>query len=216
MNGCATPPGPTAVVPVTGETNIRSTLPASALAPFHIVVLGDSLAAGDTGSTIADGDRWWVLARTAVQSARPDRDVVFTNFGQTASGIELVEKSVASLNARDYQVAIVMEGRNDYQSEADWSTRLVTVIRTLERQGVIVILAVLPPSITDGKLVGYGRNPCIKSIAGARPLLDFEARWFAAGPLAAQGWFADSVHASAAGQVVEAEMTAKLLLTLIK
>ena len=195
---------------------VPSSLPASKLAPFHVVVLGDSLAAGDTGSTIADGDRWWALARTAVQAARPDRDVVFTNFGQMASGIELVEKSVASLNARDYQVAIIMEGRNDYQSEADWSPRLVSVMQTLERQGLVVILAVLPPSITDGKLLGYGRNPCIKSIAGTRPLIDFEARWFAAGPVVAQVWFADSVHASAAGQVIEAEMTTQLLLTLVK
>jgi len=200
-----------------GASKIPSTLPSSALTSFHVVVLGDSLAAGDTGSTIADGDRWWALTKVAVQAARPDRDVVFSNFGQMATGIELVEKTVASLNARDYQVAIIMEGRNDYQSEADWSPRLVTVMQALERQGLVVILAALPPSLSNGKLFGFGRNPCIRSIAGsARPLLDFEARWFAAGPAAAQAWFADSVHASAAGQVIEAEMTTTLLLTLIK
>ena len=99
------------------------------------------------------------------------------------------------LDAHDYQIAIIVEGRNDYLSEVAWSPRYVRVIQALERQGILVI----------------------RLVAGTtRPLLDFEARWNAAGPVVAGGWYSDAVHASVAGQVVEAEMATTLLLGLMK
>jgi hypothetical protein len=183
-----------------------------------VAVLGDSLAAGDDGDGLtATADRWWFRAGVAIGSARRDRDVVVRNFGLRGSGIEHVETTVASLDVRDYQVAIIMEGRNDYQSEADWSPRLGKIIQGLERQGLVVVLATMPPILSKGELLGFSRNSCIRAIAGtARPVLDFDARWVAAGPALASAWYADAIHASVAGQVIEADMTTTLLLTLIK
>ena len=90
-------------------------------------------------------------------------------------------------------------------------------MQSLERQGLVVILATIPPSLYNGELQSFNRNACIRLIAGStRPLLDFETRWFAAGAAAAGSWYADDVHASIAGQVVEAEMATTILLGLMK
>jgi hypothetical protein len=213
--GCAASPGPTAVVAPDGASTLATVAP-SRLPPFHVAILGDSLATGDFGPPAIE-DRWWSRAGVLVQAARPDRDVVVSNFGLAGSGIEYVEKTITTLNARDYQVAIVMEGRNDYQSNADWSPRLVKVMQSLERQGLVVILVTIPPILSKGELLSFSRNPCIRSIAGTtRPLLDVETRWYGAGPAVAAAWYSDSVHASLAGQVVEAELAGALLLTLVR
>ncbi|MDQ2952697.1 MAG: SGNH/GDSL hydrolase family protein [Chloroflexota bacterium] len=209
-------PGPTVVVGPDAAASTRSTLPASSLAPFHVAVLGDSLAAGDFGPPALE-DRWWSRAGALVRAARPDRDVVVSNFGLAGSGIEHVEKTITTLNAREYQVAIVMEGRNDYQSNADWSLRLVKVIQSLERQGIAVMLVTIPPILSKGELLSFSRNPCIRMLAGTtRLLLDLESRWYAAGPTVAEAWYTDTVHASLAGQVVEAELAGAALLKLVK
>ncbi len=214
--GCAKSPGETAVVAPDAAPSIPSKLPPSPLAPFHVAVLGDSLAAGDFGPPAIE-DRWWSRASVALQAARPDRDVIVSNFGLAGSGIEYVEKTITTLNARDYQVAIVMEGRNDSQSNADWSQRLVTVMQSLERQGLVVMLVTIPPIFSKGVLLSFSRNPCIRSIAGTtRPLIDLESRWYAAGPTVAEAWYTDTVHASLAGQVVEAELASAALLKLVK
>ena len=214
--GCATSPGETAVVAPDAASLVPSKLPPSPLAPFHVAVLGDSLAAGDFGPPAIE-DRWWSRAGVALQAARPDRDVIVSNFGLAGSGIEYVEKTITTLNARDYQVAIVMEGRNDYQSNADWSVRLVKVMQSLERQGLVVMLVTVPPIFSKGDLLSFSRNACIRSITGTtRPLLDFEARWYAAGPALAATWYTDDVHASLAGQLIEAELASAALLKFVK
>lgn len=214
--GCAAAPGETAVVAPNAGSEKPSTLPAAALPAFHVAVLGDSLAAGDFGPPAIE-DRWWSRAALAVRAARPDRDVVVSNFGLAGSGIEHVEKTIAALNAREYQVAIVMEGRNDFQTNADWSVRLVKVMQSLERQGVVVMLVTIPPIFSKGELLSFSRNPCIRSIAGTtRPLIDLETRWYAAGPNVAAAWYTDTVHASLAGQLVEAELASAALLKLVK
>ena len=213
-NGCTlvAEPGTVIVFRTAAPTPPR---PISALRPFHIAVLGDSIASGDDGSTALE-DRWWSRAKSAIQSARPDRDVVVTDFGQIASGIENLEQTVAMMDARDYQIAIIIEGRNDYLTEAAWSPRYVRVIQALERQGVLVVVGTYPPALASGALMGFSRNPCIRLMAGTtRPLLDLEARWMAAGPTVAAGWTSDGLHSSVAGQLIEAEMATALLLRLM-
>ena len=213
-NGCTlvAEPGTVTVFQSAAPTQPR---PISALRPFHVAVLGDSIASGDDGSTALE-DRWWSRAKTAIQAARPDRDVVMTDFGQIASGIEYLEQAAAKMDARYYQIAIIIEGRNDYLTEAAWSPRYMRVIQALERQGVLVVLGTYPPALASGALVGFSRNPCIRMMAGTtRPLLDLEARWMAAGPAVAAGWTSDGLHSSVAGQLIEAEMATALLLRLM-
>ncbi len=212
-----TPQSGTIVLPTGPTSTPSSAQPTSALTPAHIVVLGDSIAAGDDGRTDIT-DRWWGLTASAVQRARPDREVTVKNLALPGSGIVHLERTAAGVDVRDYQIAIIVEGHNDGALlDADWSPRYAAVIQALESRGLVVILGTYPPTFRDGAFEAFPRNTTIRAVAAnKRPLLDFEARWLAAGPAAAAVWYTDSTHASAAGQIVEADTATTLLLTLMK
>lgn len=212
-----------ATIPVAGVSCAASAAPPGTERPslrtvtsVHVVVLGDSLAAGDDGLTATE-DRWWFRATAAINTAQPDRTVVVSNLALRGSGIDYLEQTSASLVTGDHQVAVVVEGRNDALSEAEWSPRFIKVIQGLERLGLIVILGTSPPTLSKGQFVLFSKNACVRSVAGTtRPLLDFEARWVAAGPAVAGTWYSDAVHASVSGQLIEAEMATTLMLALMK
>jgi len=47
-------------------------------------------------------------------------------------------------------------------------------------------------------------------------MLDFEQRWLQAGPSVAAAWYSDTVHASDAGQAVEAEIALAVFLAVAR
>ena len=161
-------------------------------------------------------DRWWSRATAAVNAAQPGRTVVDPTSLCAAAALTTSSRP-RPRSAGEHQIAVIVEGRNDGLSDADWFPPFLKVIQGLERLGLIVILGTSPPTLSKGQFVLFGKNACVRSLAGStRPLLDFEARWVAAGPTIAGPWYSDSVHASVAGQLIEAEMAATLLLAMIK
>jgi hypothetical protein len=213
LAGCTTVPA--ASPAASAAATQASASPSSALAPFHIIVLGDSIAAGYAGGFDIP-DRWWRLAASGVQRARPDRDVAVKNLAEPGSGIVHLERTADGVDRRDYQVAVIIEGRNDVLDDIEWLPRFRAVIEKLESRGLVVVLGTYPPTFRDRAFEVFTRNDAIRTVAGSkRPLLDFEARWLAAGPATAAAWYADVVHANAAGQVIEGEIATMLLLSLV-
>lgn len=178
-----------------------------------IAVLGDSIAAG-TGASGFDAI-WWVRAQLALRQSRPL--VTFTNFAQAGSGVDYLERTARVVDPKDYRIAVVIEGRNDQIDEAAWRPRFSAVVEALEAKSITVVLGTYPPAFVNGAFSEFPRNTVIRAIAeaGHRPLLDFEARWRAAGPTMAAGWYTDQVHANDPGQKIEAEVAIPILEPLI-
>ena len=214
---CTSLPTASVTTATASRPTASSTQSASNLKPFQIVVLGDSIAAGHDGVNEIP-DRWWRLAAAAVQTALPDQNVTVKNLALAGSGIVHLERTAAGVDVRDYQIAMIIEGRNDADLlDAEWSPRYVAVIEALESRGLKVILGTYPPTLRNGAFEPFPRNTAIRTVAGnKRPLLDFEARWLAAGPVTAGGWYTDIVHANAAGQRVEGDIATTVLLALAK
>lgn len=211
--GCTTTP---LAAPAPSATTATSSSPATAKTPLHIVVLGDSIAAGYAGGFDVPA-RWWRIAADAVQKAHPERDVTVKNLAEPGSGIVHLERTADGVDGRDYQLAIIVEGRNDVIDDAEWAPRYRKVVEGLESKGLVVVVGTFPPTLRDGAFEPFARNTTIKMIAGPkRPLLDFEARWLAAGPATAKAWYADVVHANGPGQEIEGELATTLLLSLVK
>jgi hypothetical protein len=199
-------------VPAAPSSLAQSASP-TGLPAVGIAVLGDSIASG-TGASGQDAI-WWVRTQVALRKSGPP--VTFTNRAQAGSGIDFLERTARAVDGKDYRIAVVIEGRNDPIDDAAWRPRFSAVVDALEAKSITVVLATYPPDFVNGTLTEFPRNGMIRTIAlaGHRALMDFEARWRAAGPAIAGAWYTDQVHANDLGQQIEAEVAIPILQPLV-
>jgi lysophospholipase L1-like esterase len=177
--------------------------------PLCILVLGDSIAAGEP---LRGSDRWWALLASALGSALPDYDVAVDSWAVSGSQIDVLESAARDQPALDsYQIAIVIEGVNDEATLPidDWRKRYEAAIAAMERRGLVVVVGTPPPSFERGGfMTRYDVTAATlrEVAANRRPLLDVAARWHADGAATASAYYADLIHQSAVGQRVMAEM----------
>ena len=205
ISGCA------AAAPATPSATQTS----PALAPFNVVLLGDSIAEGIGATT--DSTRWWIRVQTALRAAIPERMIVFKSSAIAGTGLDDLERTAATVSPLAYQAAVIIEGSNDQIDDGAWQSRYAAVISGLEAKGIVVVVGTYPPALRAGAFAPAGRNTLIRTFAGPkRPLIDFEQRWRQAGPIAAAPWYSDDVHANDAGQAIEAEIALAVFLVLAR
>ena len=165
-------------------------------ARLHIAVFGDSIAAAD----------WQDLLEAALKARDPTGSYVVVNYAKRATRLDYTEQQVASFPATKYQLAIVIVGRNDYKhvwpdsvKVAAYQKRMAAVVASLEKKGLIVLMANAPPDFVDGAITeGTAKlAQLIRDVAGAR-LVDLEQLFrdqTDPAPL-----YSDFEHQTAAGQ----------------
>jgi hypothetical protein len=205
---CACGPNdPSVAVKTTDPVPTRT----AAARPFNVVVLGDSIAAGEGATSISA--RWWMRAQTSLRAALPQRSIVFNSYAMSGTGMDYLERSSSTVNELAYQAAVIIEGRNDDIDDASWMPRYAAVIARLEGKGLLVMIGTYPPDLRAGAFALIARNGAIRTVAGAtRPVLDFEKRWLQASPAEAAPWYSGDGHPSDAGQAVEAEVAHAVVL----
>jgi hypothetical protein len=183
---------------------------ASAPGSLCILILGDSLGAGDP---LTGDDRWWVRLQRALEPNLSGRPIAIDSWAVAASRIDLLESA-----ARDqpelgtYDIAIVIEGVNDLfdMSVEEWRPRYQATIAALEAKGLTVVVATPPPNFENGTFgTLYDATAAMireMAVAGRRPLLDIAARWRLAGAARAGTYYADPIHQGPAGQELMASM----------
>lgn len=191
--------------------------PASAPGALNILVLGDSIAAGDP---LQGDDRWSVTLQRLLAADRPEGVVHVCNAAVGGSRIEFLESSVAGRSdLGGYDVAVVIEGVNDdgFTPLEEWARRYAAAIAALEAKGLSVVIGTAPPTIVEGRFTErYGPiAEALRGIAadGGRLLLDIERRWRDLGAEEAGPFYSDLIHQGPAGQAVMAEMAASLIRT---
>jgi hypothetical protein len=159
---------------------------------------------------------WWVRAQVDLRKSGPN--VTFTDFAKAGSGIDHLEQTAASVD-QAYSIAVVIEGANDKIDDAVWRARFSSVVQALEARSIAVVLATYPPEFVNGTFTEtrVPRNTMTRAIAaaGARSLMDLEARWLTAGPTIAAAWYFDQVHLNNAGQQIQAEVAIPILRPLV-
>lgn len=203
-----TSPAPTGTsTPIPTAFGAGSSLPVPAEptptfgARLHIAVFGDSIAAAD----------WQKLLDDALKARDPTGSYAVDDYAKRATRLDYTEQQVASFPATKYQLAIVIVGRNDYKyvwpvaaKIAAYRKRMAAVVASLEKKGLIVLLANAPPDFMNGAITeGTAKlAQLIRDVAGAR-LVDLE-QLFRDQPDPAP-LYSDFEHQSAAGQALIAD-----------
>ena len=177
-----------------------------------ILVLGDSIAAGDGA---APGDRWPAQLEVLLRQAAPDHDVVVSNWAHGGSEIDLLERRVAELPLDSYEVAIVITGVNDTVNRGvdEWAPRYAAAIDRLEAAGVTVVIGTAPPTFEGGVFTDQFAAVAerLRTIAGDRPMLDIAKEWKDLGVDGAGSYYLDMIHPNAAGQALIARRAKTIL-----
>jgi lysophospholipase L1-like esterase len=188
--------------------------PTGSANPLRILVLGDSIAAG---SPLSAPDRWSDRMEATLQVANPGRCVEARNVAVGGTMVDFLEASVAQPDLDTFDIAIVFEGVNDlgYVPFDEWRTRYEAAVGRLEAHGLKVIVGTPPPTIVDGlfehKLDVLAAAERSIACDHGRPLLDIERRWRGIGAKAAAPYYVDAIHQGGLGQVVMADLAARLI-----
>jgi lysophospholipase L1-like esterase len=185
---------------------------------LNILVLGDSIAAGDP---LKGDDRWSATLQRLLAAALPQRVVYVCNAAVGGSRIDFLESSIAGRSdLGGYQVGLVIEGVNDdgFTPLEEWARRYAAAVAVLEAKGLAVVIGTSPPTIVDGRFTDRYQPiaDALRRIAAdeGRLLLDIERHWRGLGAEAAGPLYSDLIHQGPAGQAVMAEMAASLIRTL--
>jgi lysophospholipase L1-like esterase len=177
-------------------------------ARLDVAVFGDSIASA----------AWQKLLLDALRERDPSGSYSVSNFAKRATRLDYTERQVATFDPTEYQLAIVIVGRNDYKyvwpdvaKVAAYEKRMRALIASLESKGLIVLMANAPPDFVDGAITDGTAKlaQLIRDVAGPR-LVDLE-KLFRAQPDPAR-LYTDFEHQSAAGAaIIAAEFLQQLV-----
>ncbi len=192
--------------------------PAAARVVLNILVLGDSIAAGDP---LTGKDRWSATLERLLAAALLERVVHVCNAAVGGSRIDFLESSIAGRSdLGSYDVALVIEGVNDdgFTPLDEWARRYGAAVAKLEAGGLVVVIGTAPPTLVQGRFTDRYQPIAeeLRRIAAVegRVLLDVDGHWRDLGPEEAGPFYSDLIHQGPAGQAVIAEMAASLIRTL--
>jgi lysophospholipase L1-like esterase len=184
---------------------------------LNILVLGDSIAAGDP---LTGKDRWSATLERLLAAALPERVIHVCNAAVGGSRIDFLESSIAGRSDLDrYDVALVIEGVNDdgFTPLDEWARRYAGAVSLLEAKGLGVVIGTAPPTLVEGQFTARYQPIAeeLRRIAAreGRLLLDVDRHWRDLGPNDAGPFYSDLIHQGPAGQAVMAEMAASLVRT---